>query len=115
MAVALTTRVMKADRRQIPYVVAGNGGYYNLSKMKVSVKGKKPTPGKHFEPDGQGNTLNLEQFNDTDFGFIRVTVSAASIEVDSLGVNLAAPGATPTIIDSFSLNLATHTVTTFSA
>lgn len=109
------TRVMKADGRQIPYVVAGNGGYYNLSRMKASAKGKKPKPGTHSEPDGQGNTVNLDQSNDTSFGFLRITVSAASIEVDSLGINETSPTATPAIVDSFSVNLASHTVTTFSS
>jgi len=109
------TRTMKADGRQIPYVVAGNGGYYNLSKMKMSSKGRKPSPGQHSEPDGRGNTITLDQYNDSSFGFIRVTVSATSIEVDSLGVDEASPTTTPTIIDSFNVNLATHAVTTFSA
>ncbi len=105
------TRTMKADGRQIPYVVAGNGGYYHLSKMKTNAKGKKPTPGHHSESDGQGNTISLDQSNDTQYGFVRVTASAASILVQSLGVDLSAPTDPPTVIDQFTVNLTKHTVT----
>jgi len=105
------TRVMKADGRQIPCVVAGNGGYYNLAKLKVDSTGAKPTAGAQSEPDGLGNTVNLDQYNDTDFGFLRITVSATAILVESLGVNVTTPTAKPTVIDQFKVNLATHMVT----
>jgi hypothetical protein len=111
------TRTMKADGRQIPYVVAGNGGYYNLSKLKLTAAGKKPKPGHHSEPDGQGNTINLDAYNETDYGFLRITVSATSILVESLGITgtptTTTPGTPippPAVIDSFSLNLAAHTI-----
>ena len=110
------TRTMAADGREIPYVVSGNGGYYNLAKLKLNVAGIKPQPGEHSEPDGQGNTVNLDQYNDTDFGFLRITVSATEIGVVSLGVDpKAAAGTAPTTVDSFVVNLAAHTVTTGSA
>jgi hypothetical protein len=105
------TRVMKADGRHIACVVAGNGGYYNLTKMKSTTAGAKPTPGQHSEPDGLGNTVNLDQFNDTSYGYLRITVTASTIVVESLGVSLTAPTATPTVIDQFTVNLAGHTVT----
>lgn len=115
------TRIMASDGRQIPYVVAGNGGYYNLSKMKMNAAGKKPTPGNHTEPDGQGNTLNLDQFNETDWGFLRITVNASTIRVDSLGVQPPvsiitttppSPVPPPILVDSFTVDLTKHTVTT---
>lgn len=112
------TRTMKADGREIPYIVAGNGGYYNLSKLKTDASGKKPTPGAQTEPDGQGNTITLEQFNDTNFGFLRVTASASSIEIEALAIadptattTTTAPIPAPTVIDHFSLNLSSHLVT----
>jgi hypothetical protein len=104
------TRVMKADGRQIAYVVAGNGGYYNLSKMKMNVAGEKPKAGAHTEPDGLGNTVNLDQYNETSFGYLRITVSAATIVVESLGVSETAPTAAPAVLDHFTVNLAAHTV-----
>jgi hypothetical protein len=106
------TRTMKADGRQIPYIVAGNGGYYNLSTLKSNTSGKKPTPGKQTEPDGQGNTITLEQFNDTNFGFLRITASAGSLLVEALAVSqtttttsTTAPIPPPTVIDRFTVNL----------
>jgi hypothetical protein len=109
------TRTMAADGREIPYVVSGNGGYYNLAKMKTNVAGIKPQPGEHSEPDGQGNTVNLDEYNDTDFGYLRITVSATEITVVSLGVDPnAAAGTASTIVDSFIVNLAAHTVTSGS-
>ncbi|HEY1987339.1 MAG TPA: metallophosphoesterase [Terracidiphilus sp.] len=111
------TRTMASDGRQIPYVVAGNGGYYNLSKMKLNAVGQKPTPGQHTEPDGLGNTVSLDQYNETDYGFLRITVNATTIVVESLGVNgtptTTTPGTPippPTLIDRFTVTLATHLV-----
>ena len=110
------TRTMAADGREIPYVVAGNGGYYNLAKMKTNVAGIKPQAGEHSEPDGQGNTVSLDEYNDTDFGFLRITVSTTEITVVSLGVDpTAAAGSAPTTVDSFIVNLVAHTVTSGSA
>jgi hypothetical protein len=116
------TRTMKADGRQIPYLVAGNGGYYNLSKLKTNAAGKTPTPGQQTEPDGQGNTITLEQFNDTNFGFLRITVNAASILVEALTVSStpttttpSAPIPSPVVIDRFTVNLSSHTVTSSAA
>ncbi len=111
------TRTMKADGRQIPYVVAGNGGYYNLPGLKTKSDGSKPIAGKHSEPDGQGNTITLDNYNDTEYGFLRISVSAAEIQVEALTVSPAAPvppatSSPVTTIDSFTVNLAAHTVTT---
>ena len=116
------TRTMQADGRQIPYVVAGNGGYYNLSKMKLNAAGQKPKAGQHSEPDGQGNTINLDAYNETDYGFVRLTVSAGTILLESLAISgtptTTTPGTPvtpPSVIDSFTLNLANHTMNAAAA
>ena len=111
------TRTMKSDARQIPYIVAGNGGYYDLSGLKTNQQGKKPVAGQQQESDGAGNTISLDSYSDTQFGFLRITFSATSIAVESIAVNTAARTDTtvpPTTssIDSFTLNLAKHTVAT---
>jgi hypothetical protein len=111
------TRTMKADGNEIPYIVAGNGGYYNLSKMKTDASGAKPTPGKQTESDGQGNTILLDQFNDSDYGFLRITVNAKTILVEALTVNptvttsVPPPLPPPAVIDRFSVDIASHMVT----
>lgn len=109
------TRTMKSDGRQIPYIVAGNGGYYDLSGLKLNQKGQKPVPGQQQQSDGAGNTLTLDSYSDAQFGFLRITFSAASIAVESVAVSTAVridttvPPAT-SIVDSFTLDLAKHTV-----
>ncbi|HUB29775.1 MAG TPA: metallophosphoesterase [Terracidiphilus sp.] len=112
-------RTMKADGREIPYIVAGNGGYYNLSKLKTDEEGNKPAPGQQTEPDGQGNTITLAQYNDTNFGFVRIAASAASLEVTALSISGTAtttspttPIQAPTIVDQFVVDLANHTIAT---
>lgn len=116
------SRTMKSDGRQIPYIVAGNGGYYNLSKLKTNAAGNKPTAGSQTEPDGQGNTITLEQFNDTNFGFLRLTVDATSILVEALAVSNPSittspttPVPPPTVVDRCTVDLTNHTVATASA
>ena len=116
------TRTMKSDGSQIPYLVAGSGGYYNLSKLKIDSEGNKPTPGQQTEPDGQGNTITLEQFNDSNFGFLRVTVDATTILVEALTVSStqirttpSEPVPAPVVIDRFTVDLSSHTVTTSPA
>src|SRR5271155_2177556 len=63
------TRVMKADGRQIPYVVAGNGGYYNFSDPRKGMNGVNPQPGIPGN-DAKGNQLTLNVFNNTLHGFL---------------------------------------------
>ncbi len=109
------TRTMKSGGRQIPYIVSGNGGYYDLSGLKKNQQGKKAVAGKQTESDGAGNTISLDSYSDTQFGFLRITFSAASIAVQSLAVNTAARvdttvAPTTSSIDSFTVNLAKHTV-----
>ncbi len=111
------TRIMKSDGRQIPYVVAGNGGYYDLSGLKKNQQGQKPVAGQQKESDGAGNTITLDSYSDNQFGFLRITFNASSIAVESIAVSTAARTDTtvpPTTssIDSFTLNLADHTVST---
>jgi acid phosphatase type 7 len=61
--------------RTITYVVAGNGGYYNLHRMGL-VDGQLPPPNWH-DPE-LGVTLNA--YNQTDYGFLTLTVSENQIE-----------------------------------
>jgi hypothetical protein len=104
-----------ANGQQVAYVVAGNGGYYNLSKMTSDTAGNTPVAGQHSEPDGQGGAISLDQYNDTDFGFLRITVNATTITVQALGVSLDDPTSTPDVIDNFTVDLVGHVVTTVSA
>jgi acid phosphatase type 7 len=92
---------------QIPYVVAGAGGYTNLGPMQ-QVNGAPPKA-----PLALGNGLTLEQYDAKNFGFLRLAVSKTQI----VGTYMSAPyssGATPSasVIDSFTVDLVKNTVTT---
>lgn len=94
---------------QIPYVVAGAGGYTNLGKLQ-RVNGAYPKA-----PLALGNGLTLEQYDQDNFGFLRLEVSKTQI----VGNYFSAPysvGGTPVakLVDSFTVNLAKNTVATGS-
>ena len=91
--------------RQIPYIVAGAGGYTNLGKLH-KIRRKSPTV-----PLDLGSGLTLEQYDELDFGFLRLEISPGQIGVSYL----AAPFSTDEnpigrVVDSFSIDLTAHTV-----
>ena len=83
---------------QIPYVVAGCGGHSPLSKMS----------GTYRTPFPIDSSLTLENYDDTDFGYLRVIVNATTMTIE---FHLASDGATvKTPNDTVTITLATHTV-----
>lgn len=93
---------------QIPFVVAGMGGYFNLSGFKLSINGKPPkTPA--VGSDIKGNKLILETYDDKTFGFLRLRVSAAALKCTSVTVDPATKQTKET--DSFTVDLNRHIVT----
>jgi Calcineurin-like phosphoesterase len=106
------TRTMKADSRQIPYVVAGNGGYLNLSAPRTGKNGVNPQPGIPGN-DGKGNQLTLNVYNNTMHGFLRLTVDKNSILCESLGVNETTNKTTS--LDAFTVDMTKHVVATKGA
>jgi hypothetical protein len=97
--------------REIPYLVAGMSGFYNLAGLKPGAipNAIKPASGR----DSAGNPLSLNCYNDNTFGFMRVTVSATAISAEFVTVDTNS-GATG-VGDSFTLNLQTGTVINASA
>lgn len=95
-------------KKQIPYVVAGMGGYYNLPGLKPPTRRpasqKAPQSGK----DASGNPLRLEVYNDNTFGFLRLTISPASIAGTFVTVDQSS-GKT-SVGDSFTVDLKANTV-----
>jgi Calcineurin-like phosphoesterase len=106
------TRTMTADGRQIPYVVAGNGGYLNLSSPRKGKNGLNPQPGIPGN-DGKGNQLTLNVYNNTTHGFLRLTVDKDSILCESLGVDETTDKASS--MDAFTVDLTKHVVATQGA
>ncbi len=92
---------------QIPCVVAGAGGYTKLGKLH-KIDGQYPTA-----PLPLANGLTLEQYDQDNFGFLRLEMSQALI----LGTYFSAPyspGGTPAaaVVERFSVDLAKNTVRT---
>jgi hypothetical protein len=86
----------------IPCVVAGNGGYKNLGKLH-EVDGAYPPRPMKLSP-----TLSLEQYDQDNFGFLRVEVTKTEL----VGRYFSAPfqettSPNATLMDQFSVNLQT--------
>jgi len=97
--------------RQVPFVVAGTGGYPNLGGLKHNAPAPPRTPVDSTDGDGKGNRLTLENYFATTFGFLRITVSAALFSCEFVGVSdSATPGQT---FDRFTLDLTQHQLTGF--
>ena len=88
------------DGRQVPYIVAGAGGYHNLHAMASDA-----VPGMQVMPD-----CVLEQFAADRWGFLRFSVTAGdhSIAGEYIGVDKTGAAAS---VDSFRLHTQAHTVT----
>jgi hypothetical protein len=86
------------NKMQIPFIVAGNGGHSPLSHMRGTFR----TP---FVID---NTLTLENYDTTDFGYLRVVINATTMRVEFHPQNDG--GTTKTPNDAVTITLATHAV-----
>jgi hypothetical protein len=84
-------------------------GYYGLAGLKP---GKKVPPIKTpaSGTDAVGNPLSIEAFNDSNFGFVRMTVSPSALTAVFVTVDTTS-GKTG-IGDSFTLNFKANTVAT---
>ena len=83
---------------QIPYLVAGGGGHSPLSKMRATYR----TP---YEID---DTLTLESYDDTDYGYLQVIVNAETLRIEYHPQSDG--GVTKTPDDDVTVTLADHSV-----
>ena len=83
---------------QIPYIVAGCGGHSPLEVMR----------GTYRTPYQIDNTLVLESYDHSDFGYLRVVVTAATMRIEFHPE--ADGGATKTPDDVVTITLASHSV-----
>ena len=83
---------------QIPYIVAGCGGHSPLSSMRATLR----TP---YQID---DTLTLESYDDTDYGYLRIVVTATTLTIEFHPE--ADGGTTKTPDDTVTVTLATHTI-----
>ena len=86
------------NKYQIPYIVAGCGGHSPLSKMR----------GTYRTPYQIDNTLSLESYDDTDYGYLRIIVNAQTLTIEFHPQSDG--GTTKTPDDEVTVNLANHTI-----
>jgi len=99
-----------SNGQQLPYVVAGGGGYWNLHKVETKAS-PVSVPNDTFFPD-----VILENFCDDMFGFLRITIinnagtrtlKGEYFTVPRLQGSWSAPA---TLFETFTLDLNTHIV-----
>jgi len=83
---------------ETPYIVAGCGGHSPLSKMS----------GTYRTPYTIDDTLTLESYDDTDYGYLRVVVNATTMTVEYHPQSDG--GTTKTPDDSVTIDLASRTI-----
>lgn len=83
---------------QIPFLVAGCGGHSPLSPMR----------GTYRTPYKIDDTLTLENYDSTDYGYLRVIVNAQTMRIEFHPQHDG--GTTKTPNDAVTITLATHTV-----
>ncbi len=99
------------NNMQVPFVVAGTAGYYNLSGFKKQPGGGPPPRPPLESQDRSGNRLVLEHYLDQNYGFLRLTAGKDFLSCEFVGVtDSATPGQT---LDRFTVDLATHQLTGF--
>lgn len=101
----------QVNGRSVPYIVAGAGGYHNLHPLSKSMQAfADALP--FVVPSAEDVTL--EKYCDDQFGYVRLDITRQTLK----GVYSTVSGfqnlaqATVASFDSFTLDLATHTVTT---
>ena len=86
------------NQYQIPFLVTGCGGHSPLSKMR----------GTYRTPYKIDDTLTLESYDDTHYGYLRVVVNAQTMRIE---FHPQADGsATKTPDDQVTVTLASHTI-----
>jgi hypothetical protein len=86
------------NKMQIPFVVAGCGGHSPLSSMRATYR----------TPYVIDNTLTLESYDTTDYGYLRVIVNATTMSIEYHPQHDG--GTTKTPNDVVTITLATRTV-----
>jgi Calcineurin-like phosphoesterase len=95
-------------KKQIPYLVAGMGGYYGLPGLKPVNRRPPPPKTPDSGTDASGNPIKLEVYNDNTFGFLRLTVSPTSVA--GVFVTVDTTSGKSGVGDSFTVDLQANTV-----
>ncbi|HLI07963.1 MAG TPA: metallophosphoesterase [Ktedonobacteraceae bacterium] len=93
------------NSRSVPYIVAGGGGYWNLHKMQKVNGSVIETP---YQVPGEDVTL--ESYDATNHGYLLMEVDGQTLKGQYYSVSTSQASAPAQLLDSFTLNLQTHTL-----
>jgi hypothetical protein len=69
-------------KRQIPYVVCGNGGHPPLQKISVDTTLRTPIAMPGFAQPEQRDTVTLDNYDFKSFGYLRVVVDTEQLRIE---------------------------------
>ncbi len=69
-------------KRQIPYVVCGNGGHPPLQKISVDTTLRTPITMPGFEQPERGDSVSLDNYDFKSFGYLRVIVDSTQLRIE---------------------------------
>jgi hypothetical protein len=69
-------------KRQIPYVVCGNGGHPPLQKLAVNTTLRTPIAMPAFAQPERGDAVTLDNYDFNSFGYLRVVVDATQLRIE---------------------------------
>jgi hypothetical protein len=97
----------RVNGRDVPYIVAGAGGYWHLHQMALDASGGQlPVP---WAVPGADATL--EEYDDQHHGYLRITATPTTLSGEYVVVaghlNVGAP---PQTVDTFAIDLAKGSV-----
>ena len=98
-------------KTQIPYLICGNGGH-GLAKLRGKKgAGALRTP-QQLETPAKSDKVTLENYDDEDYGYLRVIVTAKQLRIEYHPASDGAGAKTPD--DSVTVDLATRTLAQFT-
>jgi Calcineurin-like phosphoesterase len=69
-------------KRQIPYIVCGNGGHPPLQKLSVDTTLRTPIPMPAFTQPERKDSVTLDNYDFNSFGYLRVIVDTTQLRIE---------------------------------
>lgn len=94
----------RSDGTEIPYIICGNGGH-NVQKLRAA-NGPLRTPQIVQPAKANDDQITLENYDDTDYGYLRITVDPQQLRIEYHPASDADQAKTPD--DSVTIDLASR-------
>ncbi|MBV8778100.1 MAG: hypothetical protein JO258_12975 [Alphaproteobacteria bacterium] len=101
---------LRGDGSEIPYIICGNGGH-NVQKLHPK-GGPLRTPQIITAHAAHDDQVTLENYDDTDYGYLRITVDPEQLRIEYHPASDADQSKTPD--DSVTIDLASRKRTTYT-